>query len=350
MPKRWLCWIGVAVCSLGILQSDAPRIASVALRPLMKWPTRLSQRSANTDEADWRAILGPEAVRVIELKGPDADQRQIQEFLALYDEKHAIDRKARGRAELNVGPDDWPLPIPIIESHGRWTFDTSAGAQSIIDRRIGRNELSAIRTLLACVDAQHEYFELSELATGTGVYATRLVSTPGHQDGLYWPATEDGTESPLGRLIDGVQEAGFPDELDEDEPIEYEGYYFRILKAQGPNADGGAKSYIESGHMTGGFALIAWPAEFEFKRDNELHCWPKPRCVSKRSRPHTLSIAAAVTTFDPDLTWSRIELTTSEAVPIRNSQAALSSWLDAPRGNRVALGRSDIAHQGTRKW
>src|SRR5689334_13178868 len=228
MPKRWLFWIGVAVCSLGMLQSARTEDRQRSFASADEAANALVTALREQNEADWRAILGPDADRVIELKGPDADQRQIQDFLALYDEKHAIDQKVRGRAELNVGPDDWPLPIPIIETHGRWVFDTSAGAQSIIDRRIGRNELSAIRTLLACVDAQHEYSELSELATGSAVYATRLVSTPGHQDGLYWPPTEGGTASPLGRLIDGVQEAGFPDELDEDRPIQFEGYYFRI--------------------------------------------------------------------------------------------------------------------------
>jgi hypothetical protein len=285
MPKRWLCWIGVAVCSLGILQSGRAEERQRSFASADEAANALVTALRGQDEVDWRAILGPEADHVIEFKGPDADQRQIQEFLALYDEKHATDEKVRGRAELNVGPDDWPFPIPIIESHGRWTFDTSAGAQSIIDRRIGRNELSAIRTLLACVDAQHEYFELSELTTGTGLYATRVVSTTGHQDGLYWPAAEDGKESPLGRLVNGAQEAGFPNELEGNEPIEYEGYYFRILKAQGPNADGGAKSYIDSGRMTGGFALIAWPAAFDSSGIMSFIVGPNRIVYQKRPRP-----------------------------------------------------------------
>jgi hypothetical protein len=309
MPKRWLCGIGIAVCWLGSL--DAARAeeyqrgfasADEAVNALV-----IALREHN--EANWRAILGPEADRLINLKAPSADQQQREEFLALYDEKHAIDQKMPGRAELHVGPKEWPLPIPIVESHGRWTFDTSAGAQSINDRRIGRNELAAIRTLLACADAQHEYFELSELTTGAGVYATRLVSTPGHRDGLYWPAAGDGTESPLGRLIYAAVEVGFPGKLDEDKPIQYEGYYFRILKAQGPNAEGGARSYIHSGQMTGGFALIAWPAEFDSNGIMSFFVGPNRVVYQKDLGLNTLSFAAAVTTFDPDLTWSRIELT-----------------------------------------
>ena len=115
-----------------------------------------------------RAILGPEADRVIDSGDRYADRELHQRFVALYDEKHTIDQKNPGRAELDVGPNDWPLPIPLVENNGRWTFDTKAGAQTIVDRRIGRNELSAIRTLLACVDAQHDYFDRAKQATGSG--------------------------------------------------------------------------------------------------------------------------------------------------------------------------------------
>ena len=146
------------------------------------------------------------------------------------------------------------------------------------------------------------------LTTGTGLYATRVVSTTGHRDGLYWPAAEDGKESPLGRLVAGAQEAGFPNELDGNESIQYEGYYFRILKAQGPNADGGVKSYIDSGRMIGGFALIAWPVAFDSSGIMSFIVGPNRVVYQKDLGLNTLSIAAAVTTFDPDLTWSRIEL------------------------------------------
>ena len=128
----------------------------------------MSLRCATNKKADLSAILGPDADRVIDSGDRYADQELQQRFVALYDQKHAIDQKTPGHAELDVGPDDWPLPIPIVESNGRWTFDTKAGAQTIIDRRIGRNELSAIRTLLACVDAQHDYFERAKQANGTG--------------------------------------------------------------------------------------------------------------------------------------------------------------------------------------
>jgi hypothetical protein len=149
-------------------------------------------------EADLRAILGPEADRVVDSGDRYADRELHERFVALYDEKHAVESKGPGHAELDVGSDDWPLPIPLVESAGRWTFDTKAGAQTIVDRRIGRNELSAIRTLLAYVDAQHNYFDLAKQTTGTGVYATRFISRSGQHDGLYWPVVEGETQSPLG--------------------------------------------------------------------------------------------------------------------------------------------------------
>ena len=235
-------------------------------------------------EADLRAILGPEGDQVIDSGDRYADRELRQRFVALYDEKHTLDQKSPGRAELDVGPNDWPMPIPLVENNGRWTFDTKAGAQTIIDRRIGRNELSAIRTLLACVDAQHDYFDLAKQAKGSGEYATRVLSTPGRRDGLYWPVAEGETESPLGPLIDSARDAGYPGELVGGKPIPYEGYNFRILKAQGPNGDGGAKSYIQSGRMSGGFALIAWPAVFEVERHHDVHRRPRWRCVPERSR------------------------------------------------------------------
>jgi Protein of unknown function (DUF2950) len=260
-------------------------------------------------EADLRAILGPDADRVLDSGDKYADRELHQRFVALYDAKHAIHQNSPGRADLDVGPDDWPMPIPLGENNGRWTFDTKAGAQTIIDRRIGRNELSAIRTLLACVDAQHDYFDLAKQAKGSGEYATRVVSTPGRRDGLYWPVAEGETESPLGPLIDSARDAGYPGELVGGKPIPYEGYNFRILKAQGPNGDGGAKSYIQSGRMIGGFALIAWPAVFESSGIMTFIVGPDGDVYQKDLGPQTARAAAGLTAFDPDVTWSRVAVT-----------------------------------------
>ena len=286
--------------------------------------TPVPQRSfASTDEAvtafvaalrdnqsaALRAILGPDADRVINSGDRYADQEIHKRFVALYDEKHVIKDTSPVSAELDVGPDDWPLPIPLVESNGRWTFDTKAGAQTVIDRRIGRNELSAIRTLLACVDAQHDFFARARQTEGRGIYASRILSTPGHHDGLYWPAAAGEPESPLAPLVAAAQDAGYPGEVSGGKPIPYEGYYFRVLKAQGPNGDGGAKSYVQSGRLTGGFALVAWPAVFGSSGVMTFIVGPDGDVYQKDLGAETTSMATAMTTFDPDPTWVRVAMT-----------------------------------------
>ena len=311
MPRDWACSIWIAVIWIGTAQA-APAETPPPQRSFVSAEEAVNAFVAalrEHNEADWRAILGPEAESVTDFGASFADQERLQQFITLFDEKHAIDQKGPGRAELDVGLDDWPLPIPIVENNGRWAFDSNAGAQTIIDRRIGRHELSVIRTLLACVETQRSYFDRVKQAIGIGTYATRLVSTPGHHDGLYWPLAEGEIESPLGPLIKAAQDADYPGELVGDKPIPYEGYYFRVLEAQGPNGDGGAKSYIQSGRMTGGFALIAWPAAFESSGIMTFIVGPEGDVYQKDLGPNTARIAATMTMFDPDHGWSHIQIT-----------------------------------------
>jgi len=311
MPNIRTCSIAAAMLWLGVAQAapaNAPEQQRGFTSPeeaVTAFVTALRARK----EADLRAILGPEADRVINSGDRYADRELHERFVALYDEKHVIDLKGPGRAELDVGANDWPLPIPLVQTDGRWTFDTKSGAQTIVDRRIGRNELFAIRTLLAGVDAQRDYFDRTKQAGGTGVYATRLVSTQGHHDGLYWPVGEGESESPLGPLIDAAQDAGYPGELVGGKPIPYEGYYFRILSRQGPNGDGGARNYLHSGGMTGGFALIAWPAVYGSTGIMTFIVGPGGDAYQKDLGSEADRIARAITTFDPDLSWSRVSMT-----------------------------------------
>jgi hypothetical protein len=308
MPASWPCSMFLVALWLGAAQA-APATAPEPQRSFASAEEAAQAFVAalrGHQEADLHAILGPDADRVIDSGDKYADQEMQHHFVALYDQKHAIVQTSPGQAELDVGPDDWPLPIPVVESNGRWTFDTKAGAQTIIDRRIGRNELSAIRTLLAAVDAQRDFFQRAKQESGTGVYAARFISTPGKRDGLYWPVPEGEAESPLGPLIDAAQDAGYPGELAGGKPIPYEGYNFRILKAQGPNSDGGAKSYIQSGKMTGGFAMIAWPAVFGSSGVMTFIAGPDGDVYQRDLGSGTGRIAAGMTTFDPDLDWSRV--------------------------------------------
>jgi hypothetical protein len=311
MPKNALFTTVAALLGLGIAQaapsnSPAPQSSFGSAEDAV---TAFVAALRDHKDADLRAVLGPEADRVLDSGDPYADQELRERFLALYDTRHSIEQNGPGQAELDAGPDDWPFPIPLVESNGRWTFDTAAGAQTIVDRRIGRNELSAIRTLLACVDAEHDYFDRMKQQTGRGVYAARFISTSGHHDGLYWPVTAGEAESPLGPLIDAAQDAGYPGELVGGKPIPYEGYYFQILKAQGPNGDGGSKSYIQSGRMIGGFALVAWPAVYASSGIMTFIAGPDGDMYQKDLGPETASIAMKMPAFDPDLTWSRVAWT-----------------------------------------
>lgn len=261
------------------------------------------------DLAKLRAIFGPEGEELISSGDPYADAAQERRFVEAYDQRHALVALGPGRVEVDVGPDAWPLPIPIVQTGDRWRFDTQAGAQEIVNRRIGRNEFAAIRVSLAYVSAQKDYFARMRERTGAGVYAQRLISRQGHHDGLYWPAAEGQPESPLGPLIATASEEGYPGARAGGKPIPYHGYYFRILKAQGPDAPGGAKTYVRSARMTGGFALIAWPAGYGASGITTFQVNQDGIVFQKDLGPNTAEAVAKITRFDPDLTWARVEVT-----------------------------------------
>lgn len=269
----------------------------------------LAQAARTGDQNALRAIFGPGSEKLLASGDRYADDAQLRRFVSAFDEKHALVSQGQERMELEVGADDWPLPIPLVEVDGRWHFDTAAGAEEIVNRRIGRDELSAIHVLLAYTEAQKAYFTWTKQKTGTGEYAQRLVSSPGRQDGLYWPVSGDAPESPFAPLLAQAQSEGYPGEVVAGRLVPYQGYYFRVLKAQGADAPGGAKSYMHNGRMTGGYALLAWPAgygasgimSFQVNQDGDV--------FQKDLGPETSRLAAQIVQFDPDLTWARVEVT-----------------------------------------
>ena len=186
-----------------------------------------------------------------------ADASARQRVLEAYDARHQIVAEGDDKAALIIGREDWPFPIPLVRKDGSWRFDTAAGRAEILYRRIGRNELSAIQACLAYADAQHEYAEKG--IAGNGVYARRIVSRPGKKDGLYWPAQSGEDESPLGELAASAAAEGYRAGQGR---MPYHGYYYKILTRQGPNAAGGVLDYIVRGKMVGGFALVAYPAQY----------------------------------------------------------------------------------------
>ena len=204
-------------------------------------------------------VLGPDGKAIVSSGDPVADTNIREKFVAAYEAKHAIEREGDGTQTLIIGADDFPFPIPLVNKAGEWQFDTAAGLDEILRRRVGRNELAAIQVSLAYVQAQNEYASLDPGGLGSHVYAQRILSRPGKKDGLYWPTAEGETPSPLGELAAKASAEGYKAGA---APIPYHGYYYRILTRQGADAPGGAYDYLVNGKMIGGFGLLAVPAEY----------------------------------------------------------------------------------------
>ena len=203
------------------------------------------------------AILGEESERLFVSEDPTADQNQRQEFLRLYDERQELVSSDAETKVLVVGADSWPLPIPLVKSGTGWAFDAEAGLDEIINRRVGRNELSAIQTCLAVGDAQREYFRRDRDGDGILEYARKFRSTIGLRDGLYWPVEAGDPQSPIGEFVATASDEGYG-----PEDTAYHGYRYKFLTSQGPAANGGAYDYLARDNQIGGFAIVAFPASY----------------------------------------------------------------------------------------
>jgi Protein of unknown function (DUF2950) len=256
----------------------------------------------SADTKNMLRVLGSDAAEIVESGDSVADSDLRERFLSAYDAKHALSYDGDRKAILIVGPDDFPFPIPLSRNRSGWAFDTDAGRQEILYRRIGRNELDAIQTVLAYVDAQNDYAD-KDRGAGTGVYAQRFVSSPGKTDGLYWPGDEE--KSPLGELVAEASNEGYKVG---GAPQPYHGYDFRILTKQGPNAPGGALNYVVNGKMIGGFALVAYPAEYGNSGVMTFVVNHAGTIYQKDLGDRTEAIAGRMKSFDPDQTWKKVEI------------------------------------------
>jgi hypothetical protein len=256
------------------------------------------------------AVLGPGSEGLVNSGDKVVDATTRQNFVQAYDEQHKLVSGSADRVTLDVGKDDWPLPIPIVQADGRWHFDSVAGAQELIDRRIGRDEIAAVRTSLTYVDAQKAFFALAQKQEGTGFYAQQLVSSPGRHDGLYWEPDEGEDESPLAPLVAQAQQEGYPGARSSGKPQPYFGYYFRILTAQGDDSPEGAMNYITAaGAMTKGFGLVAWPAVYGTSGIMTFIVNQDGTVFQKDLGSATATAAAAIKDFDPDISWARVDVT-----------------------------------------
>jgi Protein of unknown function (DUF2950) len=246
-------------------------------------------------------VLGSDGADIVSSGDPVADGSARNRVIEAYDAKHQVVMEGTDKAVLIIGREDWPFPIRLVRKDGTWRFDTAAGREEILYRRIGRNELSAIQACLAYVDAQQEYAEQG--VAGNGVYAQRIVSRPGKKDGLYWPAQSSADESPLGDLAASAAAEGY---RVGQQRAPYHGYYYKVLTRQGRNASGGALDYIVRGRMIGGFALVAYPAEYRNSGVMTFLVNHQGNVYEKDLGPNTARIAAGMTAFNPDNTWRRV--------------------------------------------
>ncbi|HZN28920.1 MAG TPA: DUF2950 domain-containing protein [Xanthobacteraceae bacterium] len=246
-------------------------------------------------------VLGAGAADIVSSGDEVADRSDRDRVLEAYDAKHQLVMEGADKAVLVLGNQDWPFPIPLVRKDGTWRFDTAAGREEILFRRVGRNELAAIQAILAYVDAQHEYAEKG--VGGNGVYAQRIVSRPGTKDGLYWPAQTGEDDSPLGEFAASAAAEGY---RAGQQRIPYHGYYYKVLTRQGPNASGGALDYVVRGKMIGGFALVAYPAQYDNSGIMTFLVNHQGTIYEKDLGPQTAAIAGGMTAFNPDSTWQRV--------------------------------------------
>lgn len=252
------------------------------------------------------AVLGADGAEIVSSGDKVADEAMREKFLAAYAARHQVTKEGDDKAVVVIGAEDFPFPIPLTRKGAAWRFDTAAGRLEILYRRIGRNELSAIQACLAYVDAQNEYAEKTRAATGGAVYAQRIVSSPDKKDGLYWPAAPGEEASPLGELVARATTEGY---AATGAQTPFHGYYYRILKRQGPMAAGGAVDYVVRGKMIGGFALVAYPAEYGNSGVMTFVVSYAGTVFQKDLGERTARIAARMTSFDPDQTWKKVDVT-----------------------------------------
>jgi len=250
-------------------------------------------------------FFGNDARDLVSGADPETGRQNQQVFLVATAERWRLEDRAADSKELVVGNEDWPFPIPLVKKNDWWRFDVEAGHEEVLARRIGRNELKAIEMCLGYVTAQGRYAQKPHDGKAPGLYAQHFSSEPGRQDGLYWPATHGQLRSPLGELMAAASAEG-PDIGARRQPAPFHGYYYRILTAQGAAAAGGAKDYMTKAGLSGGFALIAWPSQYD-SSGIMTFIVNADRVVHERDLgPETPTAVAAITRYDPDTSWQPV--------------------------------------------
>jgi Protein of unknown function (DUF2950) len=282
--------------------------SSASAQQAFKTPDEAATALANAAKAGdmktLNTVLGPDGEDIVSSGDEVEDAATRQKFVAAYDVKHQIKMDGDNKATMIIGNDDFPLPIPIVRKDGQWKFDTAAGREEILFRRIGRNELDAIQSCLAYVDAQNEYSEKDRTGAGVKTYAQRIISQQGKKDGLYWASAQGEEESPLGELVAQATSQGY---RVGGGRTPFHGYYFKILTKQGPAAPGGALDYVVRGNMIGGFGLVAYPAEYRNSGVKTFIVSHSGKVYEKDLGPNTAKLAEQITAYNPDKTWTEVK-------------------------------------------
>ena len=293
----------------GILAAAVLIAAAIPARAQETYPTPEAAVKDLVDSAKAKTpgfgdrILGKDGAALLRSGDADEDAGNLKEFNEAAAASTAIDDGPDGTKILRVGKNGWTLPLPLIKSDAGWRFDAARGKEEMTNRRVGYNELSAIEACKAYVAAQDEYFKLDRDGNGLREYARRIISTPGTHDGLYWPPENQADISPL----DGFAEDANLARRSGEKPEPYDGYYFRVLTAQGPAAPGGAFSYLINGHMIAGHAMVAWPAAYGDSGVETFICGENGVVYQKDLGPNTAALGTSMAQFNPDATWKVVE-------------------------------------------
>jgi hypothetical protein len=302
MIKNFIATLTLAlVCSFATAQGlehksfDTPEAAVEAL------VSALDQ----SDLAALGTLLGPGSEYLVDSGDAVQDAAARKEFVAAYRTHHALAAPVSGGGStrtLVVGENDWPFPVPIVKRNGKWQLDGEAGADELVYRRIGRNELGAIAVCRGYVDAQREYASAGRDGDPAGIYALKVMSDEGRQNGLHWPTAEGEPESPAGPFVADAAAEGY-----RRGGGTYHGYNYRMLYRQGRSATGGAREYFKNGLLTEGFALLAWPAEYGVSGLTTFIVNQDGVVFQKDLGDDTAQKVTTISSFDPDRTWQRVE-------------------------------------------
>jgi len=266
---------------------------------------------ADTAKAkDMKAILalfGPAGKGVVVSDDEAADKDLLNRFVTAYDEKNRLEMSGDSKAFLFVGNNEWPFPIPVVKKGDRWSFDTKEGKTEILRRRIGGNELGTVQACLAYVDAQKDYARMIPQKDGLTAYARKFISDPGTRNGLYWETKEGEEPSPLGMFMARARKEGLTAKKVEGKPVPYHGYFYKILGSQGKNAPGGSYDYVVKDRMIGGFALVAYPAQYGVTGVMTFIVNQEGVVYQKNLGKGTAKTAGAMKAFDPDNSWKKVQ-------------------------------------------